>query len=42
MSLALHQHPLGQETDAPQLSIRIEAFAIDRVAFAEFAAQKRS
>jgi hypothetical protein len=35
MSLALHQHPFRQETGAPQLSIRIEAFAIDRVTFAD-------
>jgi hypothetical protein len=33
MSLALHQHPLGQETGAPQRNIRIEASAIDRVTF---------
>jgi hypothetical protein len=31
MSLALHQHPLVQETVGPQCGIRIEVFAINRV-----------
>jgi hypothetical protein len=31
MSLALHQHPLVQDTVGPQCSIRIEVFAINRV-----------
>jgi hypothetical protein len=29
MPSALHQHPLGQETVAPQRSIRIEVFVIN-------------
>jgi hypothetical protein len=33
MPLSLHQHLLGQETVAPQRSIGIEVFAINRVAF---------
>ena len=31
MSLALHQHPLVQDTVGPQCSTRIEVFAINRV-----------
>jgi hypothetical protein len=31
MSLALHQHPLVEDTVGPQCSIRIEVFAINRV-----------
>jgi hypothetical protein len=38
MSLARRQHPLGQETGAPQRNIRIEAFAIDRVDGSRFVA----
>src|SRR5260221_9603944 len=33
MPLLLHQHPLGQETVAPQRSIRIEVFATNWAAY---------